>query len=179
MPLILLCVKAELEGIAKLTLKQGTNLCISVKNPLSDFEVREKVTIDTSEYLEQEESSREPAHHFRLKWEGSKKYSTITVLTESEAKAALKKLKRKDISAVNGSLVGDDSGNFVPICALECRGIEPYGFHCLGDEFLVESEGGKLFEDDVDLSEGDWAEYDDENDVAVSIADFEVKFESA
>jgi len=42
--------------------------------------------------------------------------------------------------------------------------MEPYAFHPLGNEFKVISEGGVVFEEDVDLSEGDWAEYDEEND---------------
>lgn len=41
---------------------------------------------------------------------------------------------------------------------------------------MVESEGGVTFED-VDLSEGDWGEYDEENDAAVAISEFETKFE--
>lgn len=175
MPLILFYVKAELEGITHISLKSGANICLNVKNPLSDFEVREKVVIDTSEFLEQDEGSRDPPHHFRIKWEGSMKYSTIAVLSEAETKAALKKLKRKSI-VCSGKL--EVSGEFVPICALECRGVEPYQFHSLGEEFVVESEGGKVFDEDIDLSEGDWADYDDENDIAVSIVDFEVKFDS-
>jgi hypothetical protein len=56
--------------------------------------------------------------------------------------------------------------------------MEPYAFHPLGNEFVVESEGGVKFESDIDLSEGDWADYDEENDAALSISDFEAKFES-
>jgi Eukaryotic protein of unknown function (DUF866) len=33
------------------------------------------------------------------------------------------------------------------------------------------------FEADVDLSDGDWAEYDEENDASVSIDKFETKIE--
>ena len=47
----------------------------------------------------------------------------------------------------------------------------------MGDEFIVVSEGGKTFDEDVDLSEGDWADYDDENDTPVSISTFESKIE--
>ena len=174
MVLCFLCVKAELESVASMRIKPGTNLCLSVKNPLNDFETREKVTIDTSEFLEQEENSREPAHHFRLKWEGSKKYSTITVLSEAEVKATLKKLKKKKKVEFTGKV--DQNDTFQSIAAFECRGIQPYEFHILGDEFVVESEGGKIFEEDVDLSEGDWGDYDEENDLAVGVNDFEAKF---
>ena len=53
--------------------------------------------------------------------------------------------------------------------------MEPYAFHPLGNEFKVVSEGGAEFEQDVDLSEGDWAEYDEENDAAVGVNEFESK----
>ena len=61
---------------------------------------------------------------------------------------------------------------------MECRGIEPYAFHPLDNLFIVVSEGGSVFEDDVDLSEGDWADYDEENDAAISISEFKAKFEN-
>eukprot|EP00543_Licmophora_paradoxa_P002283 CAMPEP_0202448578 /NCGR_PEP_ID=MMETSP1360-20130828/7387_1 /ASSEMBLY_ACC=CAM_ASM_000848 /TAXON_ID=515479 /ORGANISM="Licmophora paradoxa, Strain CCMP2313" /LENGTH=71 /DNA_ID=CAMNT_0049066225 /DNA_START=811 /DNA_END=1027 /DNA_ORIENTATION=- len=51
-------------------------------------------------------------------------------------------------------------------------------FMDLGDEFLVESESGNVFGNDVDLSEGDMADYDEENDASVSVSEFEAKFES-
>ena len=69
----------------------------------------------------------------------------------------------------------DDSGDYVPILAMECRGLEPYAFHPLGNEFRVVSEGGVVFEEDVDLSDGDWGEYDEENDAAVGVDEFQSK----
>lgn len=67
-----------------------------------------------------------------------------------------------------------DDTDFVPVLALDCRGIEPYEFHFLGNEIIAESEGGVRF-DEVDLSE-DWAEYDEENNMPVSITSIETKF---
>lgn len=58
---------------------------------------------------------------------------------------------------------------------MRSRGLEPYGFHPLGNEFKVVSEGGAVFEEDVDLSEGDWGDYDEENDAAVGVNEFESK----
>jgi hypothetical protein len=143
---------------------------------LSDYEVRDKVAFSLQETVEQEESTREPSCHFALKWEGSQKRSILGVLSAADAKAALKKKKYKGEQPRD--YTADDSGNWVPILAVECRGMEPYAFHPLGNEFVVTSEGGVKFESDVDLSEGDWADYDEENDAAVSISDFETKFES-
>ncbi len=59
------------------------------------------------------------------------------------------------------------------------RGVEPYAFHPLGNEFKVTSSGGAVFEEDVDLSEGDWGDYDEENDAAVGVNEFESKIISA
>ncbi|KAL7538816.1 hypothetical protein ACHAXR_008803 [Thalassiosira sp. AJA248-18] len=180
MPLFILCIKADLEGVESLTLLKNTNLCFSVRNPLSDFETREKIAFDPSETLEQEEGSREPPHHFSVKWEGSKKFSTLIVLDEEGSKSALKKLTKKkgkkgEVDQLPRGVLSDDSGDYVPVLAMECRGLEPYAFHPLGNEFRVVSEGGAIFEEDVDLSEGDWGDYDAENDLAVGVNEFESK----
>ncbi len=68
-----------------------------------------------------------------------------------------------------------DSGKFVPILAIECRSIEPTAWHPNFD-FVAESTGGGIF-DKVDLSDRDWAEFDEENDLSVSITNVEYKFE--
>ena len=62
-------MKAELEGVTSVTLRD--NLIINVKNPLSDFETRDNVVVNASEYVEQDEGSPQPPHHFGLIWEGS------------------------------------------------------------------------------------------------------------
>ena len=112
--------------------------------------------------------------------EGQKKFSTLIVLDEEGAKSAFKKMKKKggkkkgDVD-VPRDMIADDSGEYVPVLAMECRGIEPYAFHPLGNEFKVTSSGGAVFEEDVDLSEGDWGDYDEENDEAVGVNEFESK----
>jgi len=143
MVLFILCVKAELDGVETLSLLRNTNLCFSVRNPLSDYEVREKIIfINPSETLEQEENDREPAHHFAVKWDGNKKYSTLIVLDEDGAKSALKKLNKKkkkgkgdDEVDVPRDVNSDDNGNYVPILAMECRKVRvrivlSYEFDC-------------------------------------------------
>jgi len=161
MVLFMLFLKAELENVGTVSLRKDSNLSIDLRNPLSDFEVREKVVVNPTETVEQEEGAREPPHHLSLKWEGSKKASILTILNEAEAKSALKKKKKVEPPRDYSS---DDSGSWVPMLAVECRGVEPTAFNPMGDEFVVTSTGGKEFREDVDLSEGDWADYDDEND---------------
>jgi hypothetical protein len=150
-------------------------LCLDVKNPLSDYEVREKIILDPSQYIESEEGDREPPCHFALRWEGNKKRSVMEVLNEDQTKTALKKKNKQ--SELPRDLTENDSGSFVPVLALECRGLEPYAFRPHGGEFSVMSLGGMEFSpESIDLSEGDWADYDEENGISVSITDFQSKF---
>merc|ERR1711934_544839 len=53
----------------------------------------------------------------------------------------------------------------VSIAAFECRNCVPIKWHQLR-ELVCESTEGKSF-DGVDLSEDDWCDYDDENDLSV------------
>jgi len=152
------------------------NLRVSVRNPLNDYEVRENVVFNPSETREQDEGAREPAHHFALKWEGSKKMSILQVLDDKEAASALKKKKAKGLQP--RSMTSEDNGGWVPILAMECRGLEPYAFHPMSEEFVITSEGGTTFEEEVELGEGDWADYDEDNDAPVSMEGIEFKFEA-
>ena len=174
MVLFILSMKAELESIKQIELRRDANISVSVRNPLSDWEVREKIVFNCSELVEQEEGARQNPHHFSIKWEGNKKACTLEVLDTAAAKAALKKKKSKDFPR---NVTEDDSGNWVPILVMECRGLEPYAFHPMGDDFVITSEGGVTFDKDVDFSEGDWGDYDEENDAAVSASEVEFKIE--
>lgn len=177
MVVFMLFMKAELENISSISLKKDENLRLSVKNPLSDFECRDKIIVNPTDFVEQDDNSREPDHNFALTWEGSKKKSTLTVLTTEQAKTILKKKKGAVLPKDNYS--AEDSGHFVPILAVECRGLEPSAFFPMGQEFTATSEGGFEFDAEaVDLSEGDWADYDADNDLAVSISDIEFKWEA-
>jgi hypothetical protein len=158
-------------------LRRNAHLRISVSNPLSGDEVRENVVLNPSETVEQDEGAREPPHHFTLKWEGSKKASILQCLDEKEAASALKK-KKKYKGEKPRSYTGDDSGNWVPLLAMECRGLEPYAFHPMSDEFIITSEGGFKFDEEIELGEGDWADYDADNNCPVALDEVEFKFES-
>ena len=174
MVLFLLYIKAELENISKVSIKPDANICLSVKNPLSDFEKREKIVIDPQNIIEPE--GREGECHFSLRWEGNKKKCSLKILTKEQVKTALK--KKKGISdKIPRELTGDDT-DFVPVLAFECKGLEPYEFHLMGSEITAISEGGVEF-DDVDLADDDWADYDEENDDPVSISSFQAKIETA
>ena len=184
MVLYILCIKGDLEGVQSVALNRAANICISVRATNGD-ETREKVVFNPSETLDQDESDREPAHHFALTWEGQKKKSIIQVRDEAQVKATMKKAGKKKKGGGGGLEVGqpremtaDDSGEYVPVLALECRGLEPYAFHPMGEEFVVTSEGGAEFSSDLTLDEGDWCEFDEASSMPVGISEFDSKFES-
>jgi hypothetical protein len=174
-------MKCETENVGEIVLRKDVNLRISVRNPVSDSEVRENVVFCPTEPLEQEESSREPPCHFTLKWDGSKKHSILRVLDDKEIAATLKKKTPKGKGKGTMSprpYKGDDSGNWVPLLGMECRGLEPYEFHPMKDEFIIISEGGYTFEEDIELGDGEFADYDADADCPVSLEDIQFKFEA-
>jgi hypothetical protein len=183
MPNFVLYIKVtESENIESLTLLEDANLCLSVRNPLSDYEVREKVVFHPQELLEQNDEDRSPPCHFQLTWDGAKKPSTLTYMNVSECKTAFKKTKQKETVLPRSFQGADDNDLWVPLMAVSCRGLEPYAFHPMGQEFKVVSVGGTTFGNDgdsegVDLSD-DWAEYDEANDQAVGLTGIEFKWEA-
>ncbi len=95
-----------------------------------------------------------------MKWPGNKVQAYIKII---------------DLKGVTGNYTEDQSGSWVSVLGLECRNIVPLRWKPSGD-FIAESAGGHYF-DNVDLSDGDWAEYDEENDLSVSIMNVEAKVE--
>lgn len=167
--------------VSSVTLRQDANLRMSVRNPLNPDEVRENIVIDPSETIELEEDSREPPHHFHLKWEGSKKASILHVHAGADKAASVLKgssKKKKYKGDMPRSYTEDDSGNWVPLLLLECRGMEPYAFHPMKDEFVISStDDGCVFNEEIELDD-DWADYDAENDVSVSLSEIQFEFKA-
>jgi Eukaryotic protein of unknown function (DUF866) len=174
MVVFMLYMKADLENVASISMKKDDDLCISVKNPLSDYEVREKVILNPSVLLEPEENSRSDPCHLSLKWEGNKKPCALTVLTEQEVKTTLKKKSlKKEYQPADYT----ESGTWQPILCCECRGLEPTTYYP-GSEFTIKSTGGTSFTEDIDLSDTDWTEYDADHDVPVALSQIEFKWEA-
>ena len=65
-----------------------------------------------------------------------------------------------------------ESGKFVPIIRLDCRGIEPVEFIPKDGWEAEGAESGTKFSD-IDLSEGDYSEYDEKASASVGIYNFE------
>ncbi|KAG2176326.1 hypothetical protein INT43_005560 [Umbelopsis isabellina] len=74
-----------------------------------------------------------------------------------------------------GSYSIDQVRQFVKLAVLDCRGLEPVDFDPR-DGWLAEgAESGTKFED-IDLTEKDWAEYDEKAGEPVGISGIEVDF---
>jgi Eukaryotic protein of unknown function (DUF866) len=64
---------------------------------------------------------------------------------------------------------------FLPLIQFDVRGAEPIAWEATSEHLRAESSGGK--EDlEVELENGEWTDYDDENDLSVSIFKIESEF---
>ena len=158
MVVFLLKVKAELENVTNLRLPANYSFCFDLGHPQSD-EVREKVVISPEEKVEVPGSKGEV--NLSISWPESKRQGHITILDNYKGKDAPRPITEED-------------SDYVTLAAFECRGCEPVKWHQLG-ELVCESTEGKTF-DEVDLTEDDWCDYDDENDLSVGISDLAHEF---
>ncbi|KAJ8448865.1 hypothetical protein Cgig2_011486 [Carnegiea gigantea] len=69
-----------------------------------------------------------------------------------------------------------EEGKYAPLMAFDCRGLEPVEFAFMGPQWRVESVEGTVYEN-VDLSEGEWFEYDEKGSCPVSISKLKSVFE--
>jgi hypothetical protein len=106
------------------------------------------------------EGSRGDAN-FLIKWPYANDQSYIKFITHK---------------ALKSSYSEENSSEFVTILAMECRNIEISAWQPSTD-FTVTSTGGFTF-DPVDLSDRDWADYDEENDLSVSVSNLEYRIEN-
>jgi hypothetical protein len=158
MPTFLVKFKAELEGIKQLIPISNNEWRLDIRSSDNDVDVRKDITVSGSDVIALEGSRGEA--HFVMKWPGSKHQSYMKII---------------DVKNVTGRYASEDSGKWLTILGLECRGIVPTRW-IPGSDFIVESDGGHYFES-VDLSDRDWADYDEDNDLSVSITNVECKIE--
>mmetsp|Transcript_25176 Transcript_25176/g.25383 ORF Transcript_25176/g.25383 Transcript_25176/m.25383 type:complete len:158 (-) Transcript_25176:171-644(-) len=155
MPLFLLKIKADLENIQRLIPIEGNHWKFDVSS--LEGETREGVTFSRSEEM-QVEGSRGIVN-FIMKFKGAKDQCTIKIV---------------DVKKCDGLYQLTDSGNFVTILGLECRGFEPSAWIPSVD-FTAETNHGKLLE--IDLSDKDWTDFDDEHDEPLSVMNLEYVIE--
>eukprot|EP00958_Prasinococcus_capsulatus_P027202 scaffold5303_cov392-Prasinococcus_capsulatus_cf.AAC.6 len=178
MVVFVLSMRADVEGVEEIKKTPGQQWCLDLKASDSDEE-RKGVFVSDDEQVEL--STGRASANFVMKWPGTSKEASVDVVdlkgvTRSYTRYLTRALApalgysvRRHLYELEcpGVLCRADSGAMVPIVAFDCRGVEPTAWYPQSG-FQVVSEKGGVF-DDVDLKEGDWTEYDDENDLAVSI----------
>lgn len=60
--------------------------------------------------------------------------------------------------------------------SFDCRGVEPVEFSPRVGWIVKAAENGQTFSDEVDLSDDDWTEFDQKNNVSVGVYSFESQF---
>jgi hypothetical protein len=153
MPVFVLQIKCDLENIDYLC-PQVNNTWIFDIGSTDDFEKREGVTISRADVLELDGSKG--TANYVMKWKGAKNQAYMKII---------------DQKGLTERYTNADSGKWKTILALECRGLIPLAWTPSID-FHVHSVGGTKFEA-VDLSSREWADYDEENDISVSILELE------
>lgn len=66
-------------------------------------------------------------------------------------------------------------GKFKSIVSFDCRGIEPIEFSPRSGWIAKAINNGQICED-IDLSEDDWADYDEKNSQSIGISEFKSQF---
>jgi Eukaryotic protein of unknown function (DUF866) len=145
-------MKANQKGVVSLKfVNPDSSICLDVRHPVDQGEVREKIVIDTSEFeavhwQKQEDNKKhhhDKPHHFALKWSDGSRGSILVKQLQPQKNLGLELPK---------------SGEFVPVLTLQCEHVEPVAFYPLGTEFEVVDSAG-VTHASVDLSK-DWNFYD-------------------
>jgi len=147
MPVIALQLKADLEGVS--SINTTGRYCLDLSK---DGEGKKGIYIDQSDEVEMADSRG--TCHLQVKLPGMTKPANLVILETL-------------------SYTAGDSGNFKTVARIEARGLDVDAWQARED-FVVVSEGGKRFEN-ADLGEGDYTEYDEEHDQAVSVLEIETK----
>mmetsp|Transcript_31907 Transcript_31907/g.53806 ORF Transcript_31907/g.53806 Transcript_31907/m.53806 type:complete len:158 (-) Transcript_31907:718-1191(-) len=157
MPSYLIKLKADLENIKQLIPLPENTWKFDIQST-DGGDTKEGITVTKGDVIPLDGSKGEA--NFVMKWPGASAQSYMKIV---------------DVKNVEGNYPEHSSGEWVTILGLECRGLEPIRWVPEMD-FIAESVGGHYFEE-VDLSEGDWAEYDEEGDASVSIMNIETAIE--
>jgi hypothetical protein len=147
MPIFALQLKADLEGVG--SIDTTGRYCLDLSK---DGEGKKGIYVDQSEVVEMVDSRG--TCHLQIKLPGMSKPVNLVILETFPYRL-------------------EDSGNFKTVARIEARGLDVDAWQARED-FVVVSEGGKRFEN-ADLGEGDYTEYDDEHEQAVSVLEIETK----
>ncbi|KAJ8687623.1 hypothetical protein QAD02_023419 [Eretmocerus hayati] len=73
-------------------------------------------------------------------------------------------------------LTADSTDQFKTVVVFDCRGLEPRDFSAREGWVVKAANGGKTF-NDVDLGDGEWADYCDKTNQPVGVFEIEHRFE--
>jgi len=98
---------------------------------------------------------------------------------EANLAVKCKGCKRENNIELEGGkrISANDSANWVPVILFECRGVEITAYEPRMGFTCEAVNSGTSF--DVDLSEGDWSEYDDKASQSIGIYNVEHKIEKS
>eukprot|EP00297_Palpitomonas_bilix_P017880 CAMPEP_0113866706 /NCGR_PEP_ID=MMETSP0780_2-20120614/17_1 /TAXON_ID=652834 /ORGANISM="Palpitomonas bilix" /LENGTH=159 /DNA_ID=CAMNT_0000851577 /DNA_START=27 /DNA_END=506 /DNA_ORIENTATION=+ /assembly_acc=CAM_ASM_000599 len=73
----------------------------------------------------------------------------------------------------------NDSGNFKTVLTVECRGVEVTKYHVRSGYMLTCTNERETDMLDIDLSEGDWCDFDEVGDCSIGVYEVETRIEKA
>ena len=156
MPTFLLQIKAELEGVESLRPRPSTQWKLDIENDA--HEERHGITVSGEDELDLE-GSRGTAN-FVIRFNKGDQQSYIK----------LERLVQKKHG--EGVYREENSGSWITVAVMECRGLTPIRAHP-GNDFDIKSSGEKtkIFSDADFSADSDFADYDEENDLSVQVTD--------
>ena len=157
MPIYVLYMKAELEGVAKFWVPPETDWNFDVKQG-SSAEERKGIAVDPDEEQDVPDTKNTTAH-FMLKFEGAKHFSYLKVLKPGGEGFP------KDLTL--RAQTADDTA-MVPIFACECRGLEPTKWTPIGP-YSVEATSGTVYNEVGFRENEDWCEYDEKSEESMTV----------
>jgi len=151
-------VCATLENVASLTPLTGVLWKLDIESE-GGGDIRENITVDTSEDGEQELDCSRGTANFIIKWsKGDSHHAYIKMLdvkkSQGDKKTKSKAKKGKagacdDESGAQGEVDGtyrSQTEEWVAVACMECRGLKPTKVH-LGHDFKITTSAGTVFED--------------------------------
>ena len=159
MVLLVLYVKAELENIGSITFPGNIQYCFDVKDAQSDEE-KKGVYLCADEIAEIDGSKGDA--NFVMRFPDCKKQCTVTFTD-------VKGVTRDTITA-------EDSGNFVPIRAFDCRGLEIVNWVPTEGLIVKSTEGTTLENVNLGDDPDGWFEYCEKQGESVGITELTFEF---
>eukprot|EP01054_Gregarina_sp_Poly1_P006805 Gregarina_sp_Poly_1__6804@NODE_367_length_9168_cov_132_626415_g303_i0_p6_GENE_NODE_367_length_9168_cov_132_626415_g303_i0NODE_367_length_9168_cov_132_626415_g303_i0_p6_ORF_typecomplete_len164_score22_04DUF866/PF05907_13/3_2e30TIP49/PF06068_13/0_15_NODE_367_length_9168_cov_132_626415_g303_i047005191 len=147
------------ENVKCIEIPESFTFCFDVKQSGGE-EIRQQVTLNKLSEVDIPNSRGKC--HLAVKFPGAKQVSTIKIEPQKNVTKSVVDFSRDGVSKM------------VPVCSMDCRGMEPIKFWP-GPGFTVVAESGRVFEN-VDLSDPDgWCDYDPTGAVPMCISGLQHK----